>query len=116
MRAERARRPTPHQTSRCAPRRETPATPSAQNVQGCPAVRRASRKFTVSVGSIDFLRAKTNIRIEPVPPVGPGFHERAPHRCGIAGESELEIDRFLPAALRLGGMRRVWVHNDELLP
>src|SRR4051812_35712537 len=62
------------------------------------------------------LRPQPNIRIEPVPALGPRFHERAPHRGDVAGKGQLEVDRFLAAELCFGGMRRVGVRIDELLP
>src|SRR5207248_442239 len=62
------------------------------------------------------LRAQPNVRIEPMSSLGPRFHERAPHGHGVAGEGQLEVDRFLTAELCLGGVRRAGMRVDELLP
>src|SRR4051794_20873029 len=67
-------------------------------------------------GTSLLLRAKPNIRIEPVPALGPRFHEGAPHGRGVGDKGQFEIDCFLTAELCLGGVRGVGMCIDELLP
>src|SRR5262249_1444194 len=67
-------------------------------------------------GATSLLRAQADVGIQPVPALGPCLYEGAPHRRGVAGKGELEIDGFLAAALRFIDVRRMGMCGDELLP